>query len=254
MPDDSASWVCSDDDPDELAQKSEAWCDANHPSETALNWRANVGFSLEPGQMTDLPTKNAFDVQLRDFLRARVYDHKLDWAHDLHWRMTGPYVGEFGKGESYGVHPAVRVYYSPEMLVWMCSERKSDLPNGAIIIKEMANINDQLGVVKPNNCMSIPDDPKREPGSWTAMYRTEVTYDRWYWANPTMSVDGNPTVSDRSAFTVTSDVPTAQVTRNPNWYPTGYVFSDKRKKTLWSNPTVCMVPPVSTAMPQPFPI
>ena len=229
LPDDPESWVCSNDDPAELAKKSEAWCDANHPSETALNWRANVGFNLEPGQMTDLPAKNAFDVQLRDFLRARVYDHKLDWAHDLHWRMTGPYVGEFGQGDSYGVHPAVRVYYSPEMVVWMCSDRKSELPNGAMIIKEMANIDDKLGIVKPNNCMSIPDDPKREPGSWTVMYRTDVTHDRWYWANPTMTGDGNPPVSDRSAFTVEKDVPTAPVQRNPNWYPTGYVFSDKEK-------------------------
>ncbi|WP_077411475.1 hypothetical protein [Marinicella sediminis] len=229
LPDDPASWVCSADDAAEVANLTTAWCDANKPSDTDLNWRANIGFDLEPGQMTDLPAKNAFDVQMRDFLRARVYDHKLDWAHDLNWRMTGPYVGEFGSGESYGVHPAVRVYYSPEMVVWMCSDRKSELPSGAMIIKEMANIDEKLGIVKPDNCMSIPDDPKRLPGSWTVMYRTDVTHDRWYWANPTMKGDGNPPVSDRSAFTVASDVPQAPVKRNQHWYPTGYVFSDKQK-------------------------
>ena len=229
LPDDPTSWVCAQPPEPATSQKTLAWCQANQPTPADLDWRQQVGFKLEPGQLTDLPAKNAFDFQLRTFLRSRVYEEKLNWARDLHWRMTGPYVGEFGAGKSYGVHPAVRVYYSPEMVVWMCSDRQSELPNGAMIIKEMANIDAQLGIVKPDDCMRIPDDPKRLPSSWTVMYRTDVTHDRWYWANPTMQGDGNPPVSDQSAFTVKTDVPTAPVKRDPNWYPTGYEFSNPQK-------------------------
>jgi hypothetical protein len=151
--------------------------------------------------------------------------------------MTGPYVGEFGSGQSYGVHPAVRVYYSPEMVDWMCGNRKGEIPIGAMIIKEMANINADLGIVKPDNCMHIPDDDKRIPSSWTVMFRTDVTHDQWYWANPTntpvkvdsVNGDGNPPIVDKSAFTWPKNVPNSPVNRNEHWYPTGYLFSDPNK-------------------------
>ncbi len=235
LPENPDDWVCSDDSAAEIQQMSAAWCDANKPSLTELNWRANTGFVLEPGLMSNLDQKNAFDKQLRDFLRSRVYDGKLKWARDKSWRMTGPYVGEFGKGESYGVHPAVRVYYSPEMVDWMCSDRKSELADGAMVIKEMASIDDSLGIVKPKNCMSIPDDKNRMPDSWTVMYRTDVTHDRWYWANPTntpkkkdpVNGDGNPPILNKSAFTWEPNVPKSPVSRDEDWYPTGYFGADK---------------------------
>ena len=229
LPDNPADWVCSSE-PEDLAQQTKTWCDAHTPSSEDLAWRKNIGFVLEPGELTDLDKKNAFDFALREFLRNRVYDGQLNWAHDLNWRMTGPYVGEFGsQGLSYGVHPAVRVYYSPEMVTWMCSDRSTELPNGAMIIKEMANINQDLGIEKPNDCMRIPDDEARMPSSWTVMFRTDVTHDRWYWANPTMKGKGNPPVLDQSAFTDESAVPKSPVQRNVDWYPTGYVFSDSSK-------------------------
>ncbi len=230
LPDNPADWVCSSE-AENLAQQTKTWCDAHTPSSEDLAWRKNMGFELEPGELTDLDKKNAFDFALRDFLRNRVYDGKLQWAHDLNWRMTGPYEGEFGAKEakSYGVHPAVRVYYSPEMVVWMCSNRSTALPNGAMIIKEMANINQDLGIEKPDDCMRIPDDATRMPSSWTVMFRTDVTHDRWYWANPTMQGDGNPPVKDQSAFTLESAVPKSPVKRNSDWYPTGYLFSDSSK-------------------------
>ncbi|TDR17493.1 hypothetical protein [Marinicella litoralis] len=235
LPDNPNDWVCSTAHTAEIERKSAAWCDANKPNLTDLNWRLNVGFVLEPGQMTDLDKKNAFDRQLRNFLRSRVYASELKWAKDLNWRMTGPYVGEFGQGQSYGVHPAVRVYYSPEMVDWMCSDRKSELVKGAMIIKEMASIDQKLGIVKTDDCMHIPDDKDRLPDSWTVMYRTDVTHDQWYWANPTntpkvidaVNGDGNPPIIDKSAFTWAKNVPNNPVTRNQAWYPTGYAGSSK---------------------------
>jgi len=237
LPENPADWVCSSDSETEIQQQIDKWCDSNKPSSEALNWRANIGFTLEPAEVTQLDKKNAFDDQLRKFLRGRDYDNKLHWASDKHWRMTGPYVGEIGKGKSYGVHPAVRVYYSPEMVVWMCGDRKSELPNGAMVIKEMASINSELGIIKPDNCMSIPDNKERLPDSWTVMYRTGLTHDRWYWANPTntpsvldgVNGDGNPPIADKSAFTWEPNVPSSPVNRNSNWYPTGYLFSDNSK-------------------------
>lgn len=231
LPKNPQDWVCSKPDEVKTQKVSKTWCEANMPTDQALNWREEVEFLLEPGQLTDLKKKNAFDFVLRDFLRSRTYDHKLNWAHDKEWRLTGPYVGPIGHGESYGVHPAVRVYYSPEVVAWMCQGRKGELPYGAMIIKEMANIDENLGVEKPDDCMQIKKDDKRLPSSWTVMYRTDTTHDGWYWANPTMKGDGNPPVLDRSAFTQKKDIPKSTpkstIERNENWYPTGYVFSDK---------------------------
>lgn len=229
LPDNPDDWVCSQPDEKMTQKASKAWCEANQSGPEAFNWRVDSGFLLEPGQLTDLKKKNAFDFALRDFLRARVYDEKLAWAHDQEWRLTGPYVGPIGAGESYGVHPAVRVYYSPEVVAWMCAGRSGDLPAGAMIIKEMANIDSSLGVEKPDDCMKIKKDDQRLPSSWTVMFRTDLTHDGWYWANPTMTGDGNPPVLNRSAFTDEKAVPKDPVQRNTDWYPTGYVFSDAEK-------------------------
>lgn len=237
LPENPNDWVCSSTSNSELENLSAAWCDSNKPSQADMDWRARTGFVLEPGEITDLTVKNAFDLQLRKFLRSRVYSNVLKWSKDQNWRMTGPYVGEFGEGESYGVHPAVRVYYSPEMVVWMCGDRKTELPIGAMIIKEMANIDSKLGVIKNDDCMSIPDEESRLPSSWTVMYRSDVTHDQWYWANPTntpkqidpVNGDGNPPILDKSAFVWQDNVPIEPVQRNQDWYPTGYLFSDSDK-------------------------
>ena len=220
LPENPNDWVCSTESAAEIQQKADAWCKEHLPNDKELDWRKRIGFTMMPGEMTDLNKKNAFDGALRKFLRAQVYTQLSGWGFDQNWRMTGPYVGEFGSGQSYGVHPAVRVYYSPEMVDWMCGNRKGEIPIGAMIIKEMANINEDLGIVKPDNCMHIPDDDKRIPSSWTVMFRTDVTHDQWYWANPTntpkkadpVNGDGNPPILDKSAFTWENNVPNYSVT------------------------------------------
>ncbi len=228
LPPDPDDWVCSSDPLSEktLAERTRAWCATQLP-DLNDNWRAQVSLPLEPGQVTDLKAKNAYDEALRGFLRKREYDAKLNWPRDLHWRLTGPYVGPIGSGESYGVHPAVRVFYSPEVARWLCGGRQGDLPVGAMIIKEMASINEQLGVVRDGDCMRIPDNDQRLPDSWTVMVRSGQSHDGWYWANPTMQGDGNPPLLDKSAFVLPGDVPKAPVQRNPDWYPTGYLFGQQ---------------------------
>src|SRR5690606_6316948 len=96
-----------------------------------------------PAAISDLTRKNVFDERLQDFLVNGGYK---DWVHDLTWRLTGPYVGEIPDGNSYGVHPAVRIYYSPEVMEWLCGGRKGRIGDNAMLVKEMHNIDASLGI------------------------------------------------------------------------------------------------------------
>lgn len=161
----------------------------------------------------------AYSAKLKDFIVSRDYANKLGWLHDLKWRLTGPYEGcpnvSEGKykGESFGVHPAVKIYYSPEVIDWVCKGRKGPLPDGAMIIKEMLGIT-QIGVNKQSN-MWLPQkhyetnwsdaQQKIKPQrSWTLMVKAQKgSTDGWYWANYTNYWIGNPPIKDASA-TVTA--------------------------------------------------
>lgn len=214
-PGDPSTWTC---DPEPITPEQIAgWCgehgDRGKPSSLPL-----------PVGMSDPAAKNAYDETLRKFLRDREY-RKLGWVPDQRWRMTGPYVGPFGGGKSYGVHPAVRIWYSPEVVDWMCNGREGPLPDGAMIIKEMHSIKaDQLGLDPNADCMRVEIEPDEiEPESWTVMVRAaEQTHDGWYWANPTGSGDGNPPILDRSGVTDPEFFGDRQ--RNDAWYPTGDLF------------------------------
>jgi hypothetical protein len=82
-----------------------------------------------------LPTSmspDAFHDKLLAFLQNAEYV-KLHWCVDKGVRDTGPYVYE----EYLGTHPAVRVYYSPAIMRWLVNGRIDDVPDGAMIVKEM---------------------------------------------------------------------------------------------------------------------
>ena len=72
-----------------------------------------------------------FEKQLFQFLGDKKY-RELKWARDKRLRDTGPFLD----GKYYGTHPAVRVYYSPEVVQWLDGGRKGTIPDGAMIIKE----------------------------------------------------------------------------------------------------------------------
>ncbi|WP_299592239.1 hypothetical protein [uncultured Tateyamaria sp.] len=59
----------------------------------------------------------------------------LNWKRDKSWRDTGPFVFNM----SFGIHPAVRMYYSPEIMSWLENGREGAIQDGAIVIKEMVN-------------------------------------------------------------------------------------------------------------------
>ena len=85
----------------------------------------------------DLPLPSTMPLQdyervLYNWLMTRQYQ-LLGWDKDKGVRDTGPFVN----AQYYGTHPAVRIHYSPEVITWLQNDRKGDLPDGSIIIKEM---------------------------------------------------------------------------------------------------------------------
>jgi hypothetical protein len=57
-------------------------------------------------------------------------------------RDTGPFVG----GESFGTHPSVRIYYSPEVMYWLTGD-PTDWPGGKIDGKPITRKAPRAGVV-----------------------------------------------------------------------------------------------------------
>lgn len=90
---------------------------------------------------------NRYEEKLERFLRNLCH-RDPSWARDKRIRNTGPYIatltGSSWQGQGHGVHPAVVMYYSPEMFTWLERNRGArrpaqpePIPDGAIIIKEM---------------------------------------------------------------------------------------------------------------------
>jgi len=105
-------------------------------------------------------------------LESKRYQ-KMGWTRDKRVRDTGPYID----GIYYGTHFAVRIFYSPGVHAWLKNDRQGDIPDGAMIIKEMwappaaryegmsdAEVNDQLAM-------------------WAIMVRDRNgSKDGWFWA------------------------------------------------------------------------
>ena len=80
-----------------------------------------------------IPSGEPVDVEkkLLGYLSTLEY-RNLGWCHDKWVRDTGPVIGTTWSI----VHPAVHIYYSPEVSNWLLNGRKGDIPDGAVIIKE----------------------------------------------------------------------------------------------------------------------
>src|SRR4026207_1565780 len=65
-----------------------------------------------------------FQAQLKSFLTGGKY-RSLKWCEDKKLRDTGPFVN----GVSYGVHPTVKIYYSPWVIDWLIkNDPRKDIP------------------------------------------------------------------------------------------------------------------------------
>ena len=230
LPNDPTQWTCSDPQP--TPQEIEQWCAEN----------ADKGQPADlptpgPGTLFNLDEKNAYDLALRQFYENRDYTQKLSWAHDLHWRLTGPLVGQLPDGrsapqfESYGVHPVVRIYYSPEVVEWLCHDRQGPIKDGAMIVKEMLSISSVKITADTKQCMTVDQmsaEQSLQKGnlSWAVMVKaSKASQDGWYWSSPNKTPLGNPPLLDRSAVTDKDFFGSGgPFTRDPIWYPTGDLF------------------------------
>ena len=110
-----------------------------------------------------------FQAQLKTFLTSGKYK-TLKWCEDKSLRDTGPFVN----GVSYGVHPTVKIYYSPSVINWLVrNDRARAIPDGAMIVKEQYS---------PPAARYQLQPPKGING-WTIMIKdSKGSQDGWYWA------------------------------------------------------------------------
>jgi len=107
-----------------------------------------------------------FESKLDAFLNSKGY---ANWMHDREIRATGPYIN----GDSYGVHPAVKIYYSPQMWDWMINGRRGEIPDGAMIVKEQY----------PLPLQTEPSKDYQLQGYSVMVRDSKASWDGWYWSS-----------------------------------------------------------------------
>ena len=121
--------------------------------------------SAETGACAPLPpaADPDFLVHLTPFMNHLCYQ-KQNWQHDAQVRTSD------------GVHPYVRVWYSPSLFNWITvKNRVGPVPNGAMVVKEQ---------------YQGPADPMF---GWTVMVKdANLSWDGWYWADLTSPTPRNP--------------------------------------------------------------
>ncbi|HEU4836786.1 MAG TPA: cytochrome P460 family protein, partial [Pyrinomonadaceae bacterium] len=131
---------------------------------------ANADESGLPLPSSFLPARlPEFQAQLKSFLSSGKY-RTLNWCEDKKLRDTGPFVN----GVSYGVHPTVKIYYSPKVIEWLLHrDAGKAIPDGAMIVKEQYS---------PPAAKYQLQPPKGING-WTIMIKdSKGSQDGWYWA------------------------------------------------------------------------
>src|SRR5688572_20743807 len=91
---------------------------------------------LEQAQEHSLPLPSSvpaeqyinYQQSILQFLQANIYV-SLKWCADKGIRDTGPYRNS----QSYGTHPAVKIFYSPKIMEWLVQGRRGEIPDGAMI-------------------------------------------------------------------------------------------------------------------------
>ncbi|MBV8581623.1 MAG: hypothetical protein JOZ86_13440 [Candidatus Eremiobacteraeota bacterium] len=113
----------------------------------------------------------AIEKTMLDYL-ATFHYRTLGWCVDKYVRDTGPYIHGF----YYGTHPAVRIYYSPEIMDWLRNGRKGEPADGAVMIKE------QYSPTPAARYVGLRDD-QLKPDDWTVMIRRKsASRDGWFWS------------------------------------------------------------------------
>jgi hypothetical protein len=93
--------------------------------------------------------------QLTTYMNGWCY-RTAGWEHDANVRTSD------------GVHPFVKIYYSPKMWKWLKDgDRQADVPDGSMLVKEQYQTLTQ-----------------KQPDEWTIMAKDHTgSWDGWYWAD-----------------------------------------------------------------------
>jgi len=227
LPADPQKWVCASAPPPTQAE-IDAWCSANPERGRPL-----PDDLRRPPPPSEYAAWSDYNDRLARFLDSQEYATKLGWRSDRVWRFSGPSVVQGGAfGLNYGPHFPLRVYYSPEVVEWLCNGREGEIPDGAMIMKAMTLDFDGLDIrVADDGCMDIVEDPSKPIRTllWAPMVKTSrSSHDGWYWTLqqpiiPGLAPQFGPPVLDRSAFTGGTSFldPLAD---DPAWYPTGGIL------------------------------
>lgn len=134
-----------------------------------------------------------YEKQLYAFVLSRKYDTELNWNVDKGVRDTGPWI----KKKYYGTHPAVRIFYSPKVMYWLTGDasywpegnvksknpREGEIPDGAMIIKEMFDPPAARYVGWSDSAIVKTLFTSSSPG-WTVMVKdSKGSKDGWFWSS-----------------------------------------------------------------------
>jgi mono/diheme cytochrome c family protein len=152
--------------------------------------KPKIGPSADLPLPSNLPLVD-YEQKLYRWILERKYS-QLGWAVDKSVRDTGPYID----GVYYGTHPAVRIYYSPEIIDWLANGRKGTIADGAMIVKEMFTPPATLYQALANDPKySDPKDYDKQlsklVGNWTIMVKdSTASSDGWFWGSVSLPKRG----------------------------------------------------------------
>jgi hypothetical protein len=122
----------------------------------------------------NIPSGEPVDVEKRLLTYLSTLEYRnLGWCRDKWVRDTGPLI----EGTASTVHPAVHIYYSPEVSNWLVKGRKGEIPDGAVIIKE------QFSPIPAARYRDIAEKDLGCSNDWTVMIKnSKGSFDGWFWA------------------------------------------------------------------------
>jgi cytochrome c551/c552 len=132
---------------------------------------------LAYGEPSPLPLPSSmspieYEKSFLPFITSAKYQ-SLGWRRDKGIRDTGPFID----GKSYGTHPAVRIFYSPEIIRWLVDGRKNDISDGAMIVKE------HYATPAIRHADKSEEELWESLTSWTVMVKdSSGSHDGWYWS------------------------------------------------------------------------
>ena len=226
LPSNPEEWVCEDHGPPTTQAEIDAWCQS-HPD----RGRSIPDALRNPPPVADFANYEKYNEDLRDFMLTGEY-LTMGWISDPNWRFSGPsIVPPDSFGHNFGPHFPLRVYYSPEVVEWLCNGRQGEIADGAMILKVMTFNYDKLTIERASDgCMDVvgdQTDPLQNRLYAPMIKSSQASYDGWVWT--LQQVVGPlppqfpPPLLDISGFTGFAPTPPV-VADDPGWYPTGSVI------------------------------